>query len=118
MLENIGIGVDIVEINRFQEKPFEKNENFYKKIFSESEIKYCLQKKNSAETFASKFAIKEAVIKAIKKQIDFLDILTNYSDLKPVVSLQNDHTYNFLVSTSHEKLYAIATVISEKHHDN
>ena len=45
MLENIGIGVDIVEINRFQEKPFEKNENFYKKIFSESEIKYCLQKK-------------------------------------------------------------------------
>ena len=69
MLENFGIGIDIVEIKRFQEKPFEKNINFYKKIFTESEIKYCLNKKNSAETFASKFAIKEAVIKSIKKQI-------------------------------------------------
>ena len=114
MLESIGIGIDIIEINRFQKKPFEKNQTFYKKIFNEIEINYCLKKKNSAETFASKFAIKEAVIKSIKKQIDFLDILTNYSDSKPVVSLQNDTSYNFLVSTSHEKLYAVATVISEK----
>ena len=114
MLENIGIGTDIVEINRFIEKPFEKNKIFYQKIFSESEINYCLARKNSAQTFASKFAIKEAVIKAIKKQIDFLDILTEYSDSKPIVRLEDDDSYNFLVSVSHEKLYAIATVISEK----
>jgi len=31
MLENFGIGIDIVEIKRFQEKPFEKNINFIKK---------------------------------------------------------------------------------------
>lgn len=114
MLENIGIGIDIVEINRFQEKPFEKNEKFYQKIFSKSEINHCLERKNSAQTFASKFAVKEAVIKALKKQIDFLDILTDYSDSKPVVRLENNDDYIFLVSTSHEKLYAIAIVISEK----
>lgn len=114
MLENIGIGTDIVEINRFQEKPFEKNKRFYEKIFSESEIKYCLERENSAQTFASKFAIKESVVKAIKKQVDFLDILTEYSNSKPTVRLQDDDSYNFLVSVSHEKLYAIATVISEK----
>ena len=114
MLENIGIGVDLIEIKRFEEKPFAKNKSFYQKIFSESEIKHCLDKKNSAETFASKFAIKEAVIKSINKKIDFLDILTDYSNSKPTVLLQNDNSYNFLVSTSHEKSYAIATVISEK----
>ena len=114
MLENFGIGIDIVEIKRFQEKPFEKNINFYKKIFTESEIKYCLNKKNSAETFASKFATKEAVIKSIKKQIELFNIITDYEDSKPIVSLKNDNTYKFLVSSTHEKLVAISTVISEK----
>tara|TARA_B110000495_G_scaffold147025_1_gene129928 strand:+ start:297 stop:479 length:183 start_codon:yes stop_codon:yes gene_type:complete len=46
MLENFGIDIDIIEIKRFQEKPFEKNMYFYKKIFTEFEIKYCLNKKN------------------------------------------------------------------------
>jgi holo-[acyl-carrier protein] synthase len=114
MLEKIGIGVDIIDIQRFQEKPYEKNLKFYKKIFNETEINYCLQKKNSAETFASKFAIKEAVIKSIKKQVDLLNILTDYSDSKPIVCLLDDSSFNFIISTSHEKSYAVAMVISEK----
>jgi holo-[acyl-carrier protein] synthase len=114
MLEKIGIGVDIVDINRFMEKPFEANTNFYKKIFHDSEIKYCLNNKNSSESFAVKFAIKESVIKSINKQIAFLDILTDHLDSKPTVILINDSSYNFIVSVSHEKLNAIAVVISEK----
>lgn len=114
MLEKIGIGIDIIDIKRFKEKPFDKNQDFYKKIFSELEINQCLKKKNSAETFASKFAIKEAVIKSIKKQVGLLNILTDYLDSKPIVRLLDDSTFNFLVSTSHEKSYAIAMVISEK----
>jgi len=114
MLEKIGIGIDIVDINRFNEKPFETNKNFYKKIFHDSEIKYCLNKKNSSQSFAAKFAIKESVIKSINKQIDFLDIIIDY-DSKPIVNLLNDSSYTFLVSASHEKSSAIAVVISEKH---
>lgn len=114
MLERIGIGIDIIDIKRFQEKPFDKNRNFYKKIFNESEINQCLKKKNSAETFASKFAIKEAVIKSIKKQVDLLNILTDYLDSKPTVRLLDDSTFNFLISTSHERSYAVAMVIAEK----
>ena len=40
MLDKFGIGVDIVKISRFKDKPFLSNKNFYKKIFSDSEIKY------------------------------------------------------------------------------
>lgn len=114
MLEKIGIGIDIVDINRFNDKPYEKNANFYKKIFHDSEIKYCLNQKNSSQSFATKFAIKESVIKSINKQIDFLDILTDHLDSKPIVNIINDSSYNFLISASHEKSNAIAVVISEK----
>lgn len=114
MLEKIGIGIDIVDIDRFKEKPFETNEDFYKKIFNNSEIQYCVSHKNSSQSFAAKFAIKESVIKSINKQINFLDILTDHSNSKPTVILPGDSSYNFLVSISHEKSIAIAVVISEK----
>jgi len=114
VLEKIGIGIDIIEINRFVEKSYRENEIFYKKIFHDSEIEYCLNHKNSSQSFAAKFAIKESVIKSINKQIDFLDILTEHLDSQPVVSLLNDLSYNFLVSVSHEKHNAVAVVISEK----
>ncbi|EGG41220.1 4'-phosphopantetheinyl transferase [Candidatus Nitrosarchaeum limnium SFB1] len=114
MLEKIGIGIDIIDITRFKEKPFETNRDFYKKIFHDSEIKYCLKHANSSQSFAAKFAIKESVIKSINNQINFLDILTGHLDSKPTVTLLNDNSYNFLVSVSHEKLHAIAVVISEK----
>ena len=114
MLEKLGIGIDIVEINRFSEKPYIKNENFYKKIFHDSEIKYCLNNKNSSQSFAAKFAIKESVIKSINEKINFLDILTEHSNFQPTVSILENSFYNFLVSVSHEKNYAIVVVISEK----
>ena len=60
------IGTDIVDINRFRKKQYNENKNFYEKIFTKSEIKYCLSFKNNSEHFAGKFAIKEAVKNAQK----------------------------------------------------
>lgn len=114
MLDKLGIGIDIIEIKRFSNKPYQSNINFYKKIFHESEITYCLAQKNFAECFAGKFAIKESVIKSIPKKISFHDILINYLNSKPIVSLLEDSSYSFLVSLTHEKLYAVSVVISEK----
>jgi len=114
MLEKLGIGIDIVEIERFSNKPYETNKNFYQKIFHDSEIANCLERKNFAECFAGKFAIKESVIKSISMTLDFLDILINYSNSKPTVTLMKNSHYSFLVSLTHEKLYAVSVVISEK----
>ena len=36
-----GIGIDIVNISRFKNKPLKTNLDFYKKIFLEDEIEYC-----------------------------------------------------------------------------
>jgi holo-[acyl-carrier protein] synthase len=114
VLEKIGIGIDIVDINRFLEKPYSKNKFFYEKIFHNSEIEYCLNNKNSSQFFAAKFAIKESVIKSINKKIDFMDIFTDHHNLKPIASLPDDSSYNFLVSVTHEKQHAVAVVVSEK----
>ena len=32
---NIGVGIDLVDINRFKERPYSTNQSFYKKIFSD-----------------------------------------------------------------------------------
>lgn len=114
MLERLGIGIDIVDVKRFSNKPYKTNLNFYKKIFHESEITCCLERKNSAECFAGKFTIKESTIKSIPKKITFLDILIDYSNSKPTVTLIDDSSFSFLVSLTHERLYAVSVVISEK----
>ena len=116
MIENLGIGIDIIEVSRFRRKKYEENSNFYKKIFAESEINYCLKFKNSAERFAGKFAIKEAVIKSIPEKIGPSDIEIVYVNRKLRIRLKNslEKKYNFIVSISHEKEFAIGIVIAEK----
>lgn len=114
MIENFGIGVDIVEINRFKKLDFEKKKRFYKKTFSKDEIKYCLKYKDAYRHFAGKFALKEAVIKSTNLKINLSDILTGYEQGKPIVNISHKNQYKFLVSITHEKNYAIAVVISEK----
>ena len=116
MIESSGVGIDIVEVDRFKKKKYEKNKIFYKKIFGYSEINYCLKFKNPAERFAAKFAIKESVIKSIHENISFLDIETSHLNAKPVVKLKSSlqKKYQFLVSISHEKDFAIGIVIAKK----
>ena len=114
MLQKFGIGIDIVKIERFKNNPYSKNKIFYKKIFLDSEIKYCLKHKNSAIHFSGKFAIKEAVKKSVHQKINFLDMKTYHANSKPIIKLKNKLNYNFLVSLSHEKEFAIAVVVSEE----
>ena len=71
MIENMEVGIDIINVNRFRNMPFEKKSSFYKKIFHENEINYCLKFKDPYTHFAGKFAIKESVIKINKYKRKF-----------------------------------------------
>ena len=124
MIENFGIGIDISSIDKFLNKPFEKNQSFYKGIFTDQEIDYCLKFSNYSEKFAGKFALKEALMKSIREIVIPSQIETFYLDSKPTVkildsketadvSLKADK-YRFLASLSHDKGIAVAVVISEK----
>ena len=114
MISNLGIGIDVVKINRFRNIPYEKNKRFYKKIFVPSEITYCIKFKDPERHFAGKFAIKEAVKKSISQKINMTDIETSHSKSKPAVRIKNNKKYHFLASISHEDEIALGVVISEK----
>jgi phosphopantetheine--protein transferase-like protein len=115
MFKQIGIGIDIADIEKFEKIKFERKPEFYKKIFLPSEISYCLKYKNPYERFAGKFAIKEATIKAIKEKINLLDIETIHIKSKPNIKIQKiKKKYQFQISVSHDKKIAVAVVISFK----
>lgn len=61
----IGLGSDIIEIGRIQASIARFGDRFLKRVFTPCEIAYCLTKRNSAESFAARFAAKEAGAKAL-----------------------------------------------------
>lgn len=61
----IGIGIDIIEIERIQQSVDNFGDRFLKKIFTEKELDYCLSKANKYQHLAARFAAKEAIAKAL-----------------------------------------------------
>lgn len=61
----IGIGIDAVEIERFQNWHLYSTQRLLR-IYSKEEIDYCLAiPAKSAERFAARFAVREALFKAL-----------------------------------------------------
>ena len=61
---SVGLGVDIVEIERM-ERVLARTSSFVSKVFTDEERAYCESKGNAAARFAARFAAKEAVCKAL-----------------------------------------------------
>jgi len=60
----LGIGVDMVQVERIQHSLDRFGERFMKRVFTEGEIAYCISMKFPARHFAARFAAKESVSKA------------------------------------------------------
>ena len=120
-----GVGTDLVEIGRIQ-KAIEKNPRFLQKVYTEEEIRYCQRKKNPWQSFAARFAAKEAVSKALGTglgKIGLTDIeVQNQSTGQPQIVLhgaaqifaQTHGIKRVHISLSHSEVYAIATAIVEE----
>ncbi len=61
----LGLGTDLIETRRVQESIDRFGQRFLERVFTPSEIAYCMRKKNAAESFAARFAAKEAGAKAL-----------------------------------------------------
>jgi holo-[acyl-carrier protein] synthase len=62
----LGLGTDLMETRRVQESIDRFGQRFLERIFTPEEIAYCQRKKkNAAESFAARFAAKEAGAKAL-----------------------------------------------------
>jgi holo-[acyl-carrier protein] synthase len=67
----VGSGIDLVEIDRIQRSIDRYGDRFLKRVYTQAEQDYCLRKRNSAESFAARFAAKEAGAKALGTGIGF-----------------------------------------------
>ncbi len=118
-----GLGVDVVEIKRIQQSIDEYGSAFLTKVFTSHELAYAKSKKNSVHHIAARFAVKEAVAKALATGwsggFRWKDIeVQNDVSGKPSVTLYG-HMYNLLkgskilVSISHSESVVVATAIIE-----
>ena len=119
----IGIGTDIIEINRI-ERAVKSNKNFIKKVFTEKEIEMFNKRNMRSEVIAGNFAAKEAISKALGtgiKGFSLVDIEILRDEFgKPIAQLSNtigaivNKEYRVNISISHNKTSAIAFAILEE----
>jgi holo-[acyl-carrier protein] synthase len=65
----LGLGLDMVEIDRIRELHIKHGELFLQRIFASEERVYCLSLKNPYPSLAARFAAKEAASKAFSTGI-------------------------------------------------
>ena len=122
----LGIGVDIVDIERMKQR-IDAETGFRELVFSAAEIAYCEKKANRYESYAARFAAKEALLKALGTGIDFSIELKEFSLLneengKPYFVRSetlnaylekhlHSTTADVQVTLSHSKQQAIAFVL-------
>jgi holo-[acyl-carrier protein] synthase len=121
----LGIGVDLVDVRRVEAIIYRWQQRFLKRIFTDVEIKYCNNKKNPAQRFATRFAAKEAMIKALypkgQEGINYRDIEIGQKKSRPVINLygrvkeaaKEMGVTRTHVMLSHDGNYGIANVILE-----
>lgn len=67
----IGSGIDMIEIRRIQQCIDRFGSRFLNRVYTPAEQAYCLRKRNSAESFAARFAAKEAAAKSLGTGISY-----------------------------------------------
>ncbi len=122
----LGLGIDIIEIERIKYSVDKFKDHFLNKIYTQSELEYCLSKKNKYQHLAARFTAKEAVFKAlstgIQSKIGWKDIeIINEHHGQPVVYLKgkieklipSDQTITISISHSRDFAACIA-ILSNK----
>ena len=122
----VGIGTDIIDIRRIEKIIIKYGNRFIHKCFLQSEIQKSESRRKKIQSFAKRFAAKEACAKALgtglSKGVFWKDIEVRNDKLgKPIIILHNkalrilkqisSKNTRIEISLSDEKNYAISNVI-------
>ncbi|AWB09657.1 holo-[acyl-carrier protein] synthase [Thermodesulfobium acidiphilum] len=117
------IGIDIVNNKRIERAINKYKSKFLEKIYTKSEIEYCLSKKSYIECLSARFAAKEACIKAIyqhcfiKLKMKQIEIIGKKDEGVTVKIYSKDldlSSLEIMVSISHEKDCSVAIALITK----
>jgi holo-[acyl-carrier protein] synthase len=122
----LGIGVDIVEVDRIRRAMERYGERFVRRVFTDEEVAYCHRSVHADQRFATRFAAKEAALKALgvgwAQGVRFVEVEVANNELgAPSISLSGRAAEigrdlgveRIHVSLTHHRDYAIAQVLLE-----
>lgn len=127
----IGLGTDIVEVQRIEKMIADHGEHFLKRVFTLAEIAHCHSRRESAPHYAGRWAAKEAVMKVLgtgfTNEVGWTEIEVQVRPSgQPYIQLYDSTLAvatrlgidEILITISHTKTYATATAIGVKHPSN
>ena len=112
------IGIDIVEITRFDKYNKDSNKAL-SKIFSKSELEHCFEKSMPSVCLAGKYAAKEAIAKAFSvcdikiTNFNMLEIINDKTGKPTLRSSLSLSEKNVKISIAHDGGFAIAVASVE-----
>ncbi|MHC2994322.1 MAG: holo-ACP synthase [Candidatus Atribacteria bacterium] len=121
----IGCGIDLVSIKRIENIVRRWGDNLICRIFTPLEQEYCEKKGNKYQSYAGKFAAKEALLKALGlglRGVNWREIEVINDNLgQPIIKISgrlkeitsNKKVDIYFLTISHTKEYALAEVILE-----
>lgn len=65
-----GIGIDLVSIERIETAVARYGGRFARRVFTAGELDYCMSRQRGGESYAARFAVKEAAFKALGRGWD------------------------------------------------
>jgi len=121
----VGLGIDIVEVRRISQA-LQGGDTMAKRVFTPSELEYCLGRRNRYQHFAGRFAAKEAALKALgtgwQYGIRWQDVEVVVGEMgKPELNfhgrakeiLESRGARSAFVTITHASEYAVAAVVLE-----
>ncbi|MFW6190014.1 MAG: holo-ACP synthase [Planctomycetota bacterium] len=122
----VGIGVDVVEVERIAAALEHHGDRFVQRIFTPEEADYCRRSARPPERFATRFAAKEAALKALgvgwRRGLRLLDVMVSTDELgapniefagKVLQRSRRLGVERVHVSLSHGRTGAVAQVVLE-----
>lgn len=111
-----GVGVDLVLVDRFEALVDSIGVPFISRVFMPSEVAITLDRPAPLRALAGRFALKEAVIKALPgTPLTILELnkiqITESPDGSPEITLTDDLSYGVDGSIAYEGEYAVGVAI-------
>ena len=119
----LAVGVDLVEIAALKRAAARHGERFLRRVFTPGELRYARGKRTMFQHLAGRFAVKEAVLKALgdwkgKVTLPMRDIeVVKDATGKPRVQWAPGRrppfpaSYQLMISLAHTRHYAVATAV-------
>lgn len=112
----LGVGIDIVKTEKMEASIKRLGDAFINRVFNNVELKNIQPGKIYYQRLAARFAAKEAVIKAISKNVPLAlkdIVILNRSNGAPYCKFKKDIDITIFLSISHIEDYAVACAVAQ-----